>query len=868
MKKTRKAGTAAPKTQAQSGALTIQAQHDLAAGRWREAIVAYKNLLKVADTPAAREGLAAAYAGRARELTAKGMSKEALTIWENRAQIAPELPPEPDYLALLLRLGRVAQAREQSVRWADRLEPAALANLRSHLAAHYLAGAPEVAAGLPGDDPILTQAEAATRSIDAYCRGDDAALGTSLAAIPFRSPYRDLALCLKALQRLPTAPAEATGLLTRIDDASGFAPLRRACELALGPVETLTERVAGAGEVTRRFALTLAGWSEARQALWAEAHQTPDTGPRGLLRLLNRHRRELGEDWVRHQALRLLLPGFPKSAALITEGGGPRLAEKERLLLSAWQSEDRRDPFSTLDAWDLYIEQLIGIEPPPPGTDAALRIALCLRRVDTLFDTLGQMSPLDDSDDLNVDVADRVEQSLHYDPDDRDCYERLIRYHLKGDHLKEVRSLLDQGLKRFPADVGLLTAAMDAALAGDAFKKAARYAREILALDPINTSARERLVKAHLAHARKQVRAKRPDLARKELDQAAEWDQLGALRERRALLAGLLALSVDKGQGVAALTAQVKAMGGGLSAALALLVEAVACGRPPATILKQAGLGKLKALDHADLTSVLARLRGHLEGDETLAAELQRLFDKPLADAAGWPLTQAEYELACDTLRRAGTHQARLAFAEAALKRWPRTPVFVLHQFESRFENQRRYPTPADLDRLEAAMEQARTNGDERTSLRILEAMRPFALPPFMSGAPGGFWDDEDDDEDDEFGFPPVGGPLDVDPIVAMKAIIEIMGVDKFLGMVGLGARERAEFKKIEREHGRSAVIDALLELMRETMPDFEREGLPGPGPRGPRRPGGSGKAGKRKPPRSNDPDRGPGNGPGQLDLF
>lgn len=865
MKKPRKSGIGPPKAQpAPSGGGLLEAQRHAAAGRWREAIAAYKGLLKSEDNPDSRFGLAAAYAGRARELTAKGMLKEALTIWDNRAPLVPEQSPDPDYIALLLRLGRIGQAIDLCVHWAGQLEPATLAALRSHLAAHHLAGAPEIAAGLPADDPILTQGEAAAQAIDAYCRGDDEALGTALAAIPFRSPYRDLAQCLKALQRLPTAPAEATGMLARIGDDSGFAPLRRACELVLGPAETLTERLAATGAVARRFALTLAGWSEERQALWAEAHQNPDTGPRGLLRLLNRRRRALGEDWVRHQALRLLLPGFPKSATLITEGGGLRLSEKERLLISAWQSEDRSDPFAALDAWDLYVEHLIGGEPPAPGSDDALRIALCLRRVDSLFDVLGQLSPSSDIDGLDEDVADRVEQSLHYDPDNRGCYERLIRFHLKGGDLKSARPLLEQGLKRFPADVGLLTAALDTALAGDAFKKAARYAREILALDPINTAARERLVKAHLAHARKQVRARRPDLARKELDQAAEWDQMGALRERRALLTGLLTLSVDKGQGVAALTELVKAMGGGLSAALALLVEAVACGRPPATILKQAGLGKLKALDHTDLTGFLTRLRGHLEGGETLAAELQRLFDKPLADAAGWPLTQAEYELACDTLRRAGTNQARLAFAEAALKRWPRTPVFVLHQFESRFEDQRRYPTPADLDRLEAAADQARTAGDERTSLRILEAMRPYALPPFMSGAPGGFWDDEDDEEDDEFGFPPLGGPLDVDPIIAMKAIIEIMGVDKFLGMVGLSAKERAEFKKIERELGRSGLIEALMELMRETMPDFEREGLPGPGPRGPRRPGGSGKTGRRKTPKSKDP----GDGPGQLDLF
>ena len=874
MKKTRKAGVAAPKTPAPtSGDGLIEAQHHVTAGRWREAILAYKNLLKGADTPDTRLGLATAYAGRARELAAKGMSKEALTIWDNRAQIAPELPPEPDYLALLLRLGRVAQALDQCVRWADRLEPATRAALRSHLAAHHLAGAPEVTAGLPADDPILVQGDSAAQAIDAYCRGDDAALGSLLATIPFRSPYRDLAQCLKALQRLPTAPAEAAGMLARIGDDSGFAPLARACTLAAGPVETLTQRLASAGEQPRRFALTLAGWGEERLALWAETHQAADAGPRGLLRLLHRRRTLLGEDWARCQALRLLVPGFPKSASLITEGGGRRLSEKERLLVAAWQSEEQRAPFAVLEAWDLYIGQLEKDGQPVPGTDAALRIALCLRRADTLFNVLDRASASDDMDELDFAVCERVATSLEYDPDDRDCYEKLIRFYLRGDDLKTVRPLLDQGLKRFPTDVGLLTAALDTALAGDAFKKAARYAREILVLDPINRGARERLVKAHLAHARKQIRAKRPDLARKELDQAAEWDQAGGLKERRALLAGLLEMTVNKAQGQTALREQVTALGGGLTAAFALLVEALACGHSPASTLKIAGLGKTAVRDQADLNAFLARLRTHLEEGETLPAELKRLFENPLVAGAGYSLTLPESEMACDTLRRAGLNQARHAFAEAALKRCPDTPIFVLHHFESRFEDLRHYPDSADLDRLLAAGERAREAGDERTSLRIEEALRHYAMPSFLSGPFGGFWDEEDDDEDEDDLF---GGPPDAQSEAALRALVEIMGIDQMLKMAGFNAKERAVFNKMERELGRAGMVDYLIEVMQQNLPDFGRELLPGPGPgfpggRGPKpRPSGSPgpgpgrKTGKHKPPGPDDPD----DGSQQFDLF
>ncbi|WP_295428907.1 hypothetical protein [uncultured Thiodictyon sp.] len=867
MKKSRKVGAAAPKSPQQSAAaLLALAQGQAAAGRWREATAAFKDLLKIEDRPEWRLELAAAYAGRARELAAKGMPKEALTLWENRALVAPQLPPELDYCALLLRQGKVQAVLDLLAQAGGRLDGATLTALRSHLAALHLAGETAVAAGLPADDPIRALGLTAAAALDAYCRGDDAALQEALAAIPFRSPYRDLAQVLKALQRAPAAPAEAAALLERVGDDSGFAPLRRACALALGPPETLPARLADAGEQTRRFALTLAGWGDERQALWEETRRVGGTGPQALLRLLQRRRALLGEDWARRQALRLLVPGFPKSAALITEGGGRRLSPDERLLVTAWHAEESPNPWEAIEAWEAYADHLIEAGPGPAGSDAALRVALVLRRVDSHRDILAGVAPSQDPDSPDRDLANALALSLTYDPDDRDTYERLVRYYLRGDRLKDARPLLEQGLKRFPKDLGLLTAAMDAALAGDAFKKAARYAHEILALDPINSGARERLVKAHLAHTRKQVRAARYDLARKELDEAGQWDQDGRRREQRALLAGLLDLIEDESRGRDALRAQFAALGDGLAAALALTLEAVAIGRTAAWALKAAGSGKPQAPTQADLSAFLARLRAHLEGGEGLATELQRLFDKPLSVAAKWPLTLAESEAACDTLRRAGLTLARQAFAVAALKRWPHTPVFVLHQFESRRTGRRSHPDRAEMGQLEDAWIRARAAGDERTAHRIEQVIDQYAPPPFFPGLPGGFFTDAFDDDDDGPG--PDLGQLPIPPDAAMRAIIEIMGIDQVLKIAGLSAQERAEFKRRERELGRARMIDEVLELMREELPDFGTGMPPAPGPGGRGAPPRGGPKGKRQTPRATDTKPPSDDDPEQFELF
>ena len=871
MKKPHKVA-AAPKAPTPDDLLTA-AQGQIAAGRYREAISTCKDLLKIENRQEWRQTLACAYAGRARELAAKGMTKEALTVWENRTQIAPELPADLDYLTLLLRLGRISQAVALGVLAGDRLDPAALTALRSQLAAHYLAGKAEVAAGLAADDPILVQGVAAAQALDAYCAGDDAALGAALAAIPFRSPYRDLAQILKALQRPPAAAHEALELLARVDDASGFAPLRRACESALGPPQTLTERLADAGEATRRFAMTLAGWGEQRQAIWDEARRAGNLEPKTLLRLLHRHRALLGETWARRQGLRLLVAGFPKSAGWIKDSGGPQLSAEERLLIAAWRAEQNERSGNDLDAWDAYAQHLMKDRIPEPGTDDALRVALVLRRVDSHRDLLSHLVPDDDPFVPTASLAEAVESSLQFDPDDRDSYERLVRFYLRGPDLKSARRLLDLGLARFPADVGLLTAAMDVALAADAHKKAARYAREILALDPINTGARERLVKSHLAHARKQLKACRLDLASKELEQAAEWepawDRGGRLRERRVLLSALLELQADAARGASVLGAQVQAMGGGMAAALALVLEGAAIGRAAAGLLKTAGLGKAAVADQADLTAVLSRLRTYLdeEAGAELAPELRRLFEKPLSAAARWPLSQPESENACETLRRAALEQARLAFAEAALKRWPDVPIFELHRFEAGLAGRRGNPAAREIDRLAEAGERARESGDQRTAHRIGECLAEYSPFGHFGRSPFFPFNDEDEDEDEDgMGFDPLGGDLND----ALRAFIEVVGVDGVLKAAGVGAKERSTFKDIERQLGHETMINVLITMLGSQLPNL-LDGLPpgflptpGPAPK-PSRPGRKpGKpTGRSKAPQTPDDDD-----PEQFDLF
>ena len=77
-------------------AIEHKAREDLASGRHREAIAGFKQLFKLEPRPAWRSALADAYAGRARELAAKDMLKEALAIWENRGSLGAGIAFDPE----------------------------------------------------------------------------------------------------------------------------------------------------------------------------------------------------------------------------------------------------------------------------------------------------------------------------------------------------------------------------------------------------------------------------------------------------------------------------------------------------------------------------------------------------------------------------------------------------------------------------------------------------------------------------------------------------------------------------------------------------------------------------------------------------
>ena len=127
------------------------------------------------------------------------------------------------------------------------------------------------------------------------------------------------------------------------------------------------------------------------------------------------------------------------------------------------------------------------------------------------------------------------------DPDCLPATLTLLERYRTADNPKDWYLAAAAAAQRFPGNVAALQQAVDAAVARNAYKKAAGFARQVLTADPINLPVRHRMIELQLAYARKQMRSGRADLAVKAMAEAAQWERRDApsapLRIGRALAA-------------------------------------------------------------------------------------------------------------------------------------------------------------------------------------------------------------------------------------------------------------------------------------------------------------------------------------------
>ena len=419
-----------------------RARQALDAGRYRDAIEFFKDLLKSERRPEWVDALAQSYAGRAAELAGKGMFPEALVVWRNRSSLCdkPLVEGGSPYLEWLMRAGEHDAALRLLIS-AD-ADPSTAADLETRLAAVALTAPDGTLAQLADDRPLRRHRAAALASIAACCRGDRADLDEQLRTIPFRSPYRDLRFILKALLLVGDDPSQAADLMARIAVDGPFEKLAAVVRAALLPGSRWLVPMLALDEEGRQLLLDLKGCPDNRRALMFEVAAlarlgTPPT-PAKVLDLLLRRGRVLPTSAAR--LCRRLLPyGAKRLAEYRSAFGQLAVAERECILALAIEQDG--------GGW---IEEhwLRAVDLLSPPDKAPLHAALILRH---LYEVIVGDADADDSE-----CIDWLERSLLLDPDDRATHLKLIRIHRQAKDLQAARASLDRALASFANDPAVL----------------------------------------------------------------------------------------------------------------------------------------------------------------------------------------------------------------------------------------------------------------------------------------------------------------------------------------------------------------------------------------------------------------------------
>jgi tetratricopeptide (TPR) repeat protein len=691
----------------------------LAAGRFREAIEHFKALAKSGADPATWElGLTTAYRGRIDELLAKGMDREALILWELLSQRAPATLMDLQFLVLCLRHGRQEPVRKAYPAWVAQASATDLAQLQAHLAAAAVAGNPTLLAFLAEEDPLRRDAVPARAALEACCRGDAAAAISALRQIPFRSPFHDFVAVLKSLLLQQTDPVTSQRLRERIARDSPFQPLATAIGYTTLDEPAFLATLPQMGPQTRRLTYALRGWSTQRIRRWEEFQRlSSHAASADWLKFLNGIEKTVESGWFRRKLraalLNLIENNRPRPAPSVLRAIHPL----EQALALALAFEAPELPEETIDLWDEVFTHLETDHPRPwpPGSPPALRQALLQRRLFThvqLQNTSEQQE------------AERMlEESLELDPEYLPGYLLLIRHYQNTSRQGKASIILRRALERWPTSVDLLNEELASALHKGSFKKAATLASRILAIDPIHRPARQRLIQAHMDHARKQVAKGRTDLALRELDQAEDWANRRDLLDNLQLMRAL----IEFRNGTASpetLQQIIPPSGSGLKTWFQLVLEAVQLGMDPAALFTSLGTTQPPTPQREDLLTLAAWLRDTAQRKypKDILNSLFQPFLPLLETAAQLPgLLHDEFANLCESLSLVGQRSLCKAFAQAALDQWPEDPLFILHVFQSsyRIANNRIYVSSEQFERLEAAMLRAHAADDQRTALRL-----------------------------------------------------------------------------------------------------------------------------------------------------
>jgi tetratricopeptide (TPR) repeat protein len=704
-----------PAPSAPIGALAERAAEAMRQARFKEAIELLKLMIRQDPRPDWKMSLADAYRGRARDLAAKKMFKEAAMVLENTVAADGTVRDPRLYLSCLIRDGQQPKAAAYLMRMGDDVPSPDRAGLED-LAAALLVAVPQLPDAAQGTPSRWHELATASRSaLAAWVSGAPAAgIDQLINRISLRSAFRPVRLLLKSLTTQLPDEARTRQVLETIPQGSPFHPLRQAVETAVlqerGLDADAWERLSPAQQA---FVAETRGLPEAASQALAHLSEAARGGPSILFGYLMKQT-DLPRTELRSACLNLLphipdrLPQFEK-----TFGALPDL---ERHRIMALAAEARGDWEAVERSWRAATVVL--------GRDTDRQAMLSQGVIFRHLAHLAIVHPEIEGDDYGDGAIFYLERCCKVDPDHIPTLLELIGRYRKESRQQDWHRVVDEAIRRFPDDSQVLLVATEAAVERKAYKRAAGFARRLLKINPIHHGVRRQMIELQVAHARKQMRAKRPDLAAKELAAAAEWERSDSPSAVLHIARGLVELRTGTPeQGEVWLRQGVELAGGGVAGWFRAQLEAElmkATGADGGLLHQELVRAREAAPTQPAVMAIVSAL-GQPEAGENKRTVMSLLMGmRPwLLKAAGFAWSEAEFQALAEGFTRFEAFDLLQDYVRAARKRDTANPTLRFYDIVARTRGNSDRLSPAEMDELWEMADAAARREDFHPASRI-----------------------------------------------------------------------------------------------------------------------------------------------------
>ena len=744
-----------PAPSAPLGTLAARAAEAMKQQRFKEAVDLFKLVIRHDPQPEWKQSLAEAYRGRARALAAKEMFKEAAMVVENTLGPDGTLADPVFYLHCLIRDGQHQKAAAHALQYIgiESTLPAEERAALEDLAAALLVAVPlrsDPARAIPSEKARWLELAAASRdALATWVAGASAQeVEQKLNRISLRSAFRPVRVLLKCLTTVPQDADRSRRLLEAIPPGSPFFAFREAVASAvLGEGALDSDGWHRLTPVQQAFVAQTRNLPGAAAQFLARSAEAARSGPAALFGFLLKQP-DLPQAEVRSACLNLL-PQIPDRLSQFEKRFGP-LGDFERHRIQALTAEGRGDWAKAERSW----RAAVAATSVDDGDNRHARLSrgVILRHLAQLA---GQHPEIEGDGDGFFDdpVISYLEHSCQADPDYVAAVLELIGHYRAESRLKDCHRLVEEAVQRFPNNSAVLLQATEAAMARKAYKKAADFAHRLLKIDPINTGVRRQMIELQVAHARKQMRVGRLELAAKELAAAAEWERPDAPNALLRIAHGLVDLqSGQNEQAQERLREGVALAGGGVAGWFRAAMEG--------ELMKFTGgsAGLLRhELAHARETpptkeAVMAIVSALGQPD---ASEYKRAVASLLLGMRAWLLqaaaidwSPAEFQALAEMLARFDAFDLLAEYARAARRREPGNPTWRFHEIIARTRGDRDKLTRDEMEELDRMADAAGSREDFHEANRIERFLNGVSHTPSGRRRPAAALPDMLDDDD------------------------------------------------------------------------------------------------------------------------